>query len=153
MKYKSIWLYPVAIVLLTVLLFAGGCTDINPIDQTSPSSPSPTPKPPSQVVTPAEVKVIYKYGDTGPVQLTNANVTLKPGQKLILEPAAGLTKNTRFRSSGDTYIGDIVKQEQEGKDAGRVVFTALKAGKGKLQIIPNSTEENRAADLWITVQQ
>lgn len=119
---------------------------MTPIDQTSPGTP------PSKQYNENEFKVTYNYGDTGPVQLSNNNIVMKVGQKLILEPVPGLSKTTRFSSSGESYIGNIMEKQEE-QNTGRVVFTATKAGKGKIQIIPNTTEVNRATDLLVTVVQ
>lgn len=146
--------------LLTVMiisgsLFLGGCSNLNP---TEPQTPS-TPAPPSTVIPPVtqppqgnDVKVTYNYNATDKVQLSANNVVLKVGQRLILEPAPGLTKNTRFTSSGDNFFGDVMKQETDQGQSGKAIFTAIKPGKGKLQIIPNTTEVNRAVDFWVTVQ-
>lgn len=141
----------VVIVLLSCCVFIGGCTNnMTPVNPT-PSTPAPG-NPPSKQFNENEFKVIYNYGDTGPVQLSNNNIVMKIGQKLILEPAPGLTKTTRFSSSGADFIGNIMQKEEE-QDTGRVVFTATKPGKGKVQIIPNTTDTNRAVDLWVTVVQ
>ncbi|CUH95141.1 hypothetical protein P22_1210 [Propionispora sp. 2/2-37] len=136
-----------AVLFLSLSLLWGGCgTNITPVDP-RPSTPV---KPPAGQVAPAAVKVTYNYGSSGPVELSSRQITLKVGQKLILEPTPGLTKHTRFRSSGENFFGDIMRQESE--QTGKLVFTAVKAGKGKLQIIPNNTETERSADLWVIVQ-
>lgn len=143
--FRSFWcIAAICLVLYTLLL--GGCTN-----NMTPVNPTPGESPTKQY-NENEFKVTYNYGDTGKVQLSNNNIVLKVGQKLILEPSPGLTKVTRFSSSGETYIGDILKQEEQ-KDNGRVVFSAVKPGKGKVQVIPNTTEVDRSSDLWITVVQ
>lgn len=134
-----------AVLLLSGTLLLGGCVNL-----TQTGSPS-TPSAPSGPSTGAgEVKVVYNYNDTDKVQLSSNDIVLKVGEKLILQPAAGLTKNTRFTSAGKHFIGDIMKQET-GQD-GRVVFTAVKAGKGQLQIIPDTDKVDRATDLRVTVE-
>ena len=133
-----------AVLLLTGALLLGGC--VNQVSTDSPAtlpggSPAPT----------GGAKVVYNYGDTGPVKLSDNNIVLKVGEKLVLQPAAGLTKNTRFSSSGEYFFADVMKQENQPSD-GKLVFSAVKPGKGRLQIIPNSTETDRAVDLWVTVE-
>ncbi len=153
------------IVFIGLLLFAtlllGGCTNINPVEpQPAPTTPT-TPTNPATPTTPTiptkpinmqDVKVTYNYGDKDKVQLSANNIMLKVGQRLILEPASGLTGNTRFTSSGEHFFGDVLKQETSEPNSGKVIFTAIKPGKGKLTIIPRSTETDRASDLWVTVQ-
>lgn len=147
MRKNKLFLCLAAFVLSLSLLFAGcGNTNITPVDP-RPSAPV---KPPASQVTPADVKVTYNYGNSGPVELSSNQITLKIGQRLIIEPAPGLTKHTRFRSSGENFFGDVMRQESE--QTGKIVFTAIKAGKGKLQIIPNNTETDRSTDLWVIVQ-
>ncbi len=133
------------VLLLSGTLLLGGC--VNLTETGSPSTPS-IPSGPSTGA--KEVKVVYNYNDTDKVQLTSNDIVLKVGEKLVLQPAAGLTKNTRFKSAGKHFIGDIMKQEP-GQD-GRVVFTAVKAGKGQLQIIPDTDKTDRAVDLRVTVE-
>ncbi len=136
-----------AAVLLSAALLLGGCVSTTPTG--SPASPSV----PSGPATGAgETKVVYNYGDTGKVRLSANNLVLKVGDKLILQPAAGLTKNTRFKSAGKYFIGDIMKQEADKPNSGQVVFTAVKAGKGQLQVIPDTDKVDRAVDLWVTVE-
>lgn len=134
-----------AVLLLSGALLLGGC--VNLTQTGSPSAPS-APSGPSTGA--GEVKVVYNYNDTDKVQLSANDLVLKVGEKLILQPAAGLTKNTRFKSAGKYFIGDIMKQET-GQD-GRVVFTAVKAGQGELQIIPDTDKTDRAVDLRVTVE-
>ena len=137
--------YLFVLLLMSSLCFYG-CANINPID---PQSPSTIPTPKSEQV--GDSIVTYDYADTGDVQLSANNLTLKVGQRLILEPALGLSKNTRFTSSGEYYFSDIMEQDIDQPNEKRVVFIGKKPGKGKLQIIPNSTEIDRAVDLWVTV--
>jgi hypothetical protein len=120
-------------------------TPVDPQAQPAPSSPG------KQATDGQSTTVTYNYGDTGPVTLSANNLTLKVGQKLVLVPAPGLSKNTRFTSSNDNFFGDIMQQEGDQSN-GQLVFTAKKAGKGKLLVIPNSTETARATELWVTVQ-
>jgi hypothetical protein len=131
-------------ILLLGILLVSGCETFRPIE------PRPTPNPPKQSAQ-NDFVITYNYGDTDKVQLSANDIVLKVGQKLILQPAPGLTKSTRFSSSGENFFGEIMKQETN-QDTGKVVFTAIKPGKGKLQIIPNNTETDRATDLWVTVQ-
>jgi hypothetical protein len=131
-------------ILLSVILLVSGCETLRPIE------PQPTPAPPKQS-TQNDFVITYNYGDTDKVQLSANDIVLKVGQRLVLQPAPGLTKSTRFSSSGEYFFGDIMKQEAS-QNTGKVVFTAIKPGKGKLQIIPNDTETDRATDLWVTVQ-
>lgn len=140
----------ITLLLLVSSLLIGGCaTDMTPVEPQNPTVP-PSPANPNTNV--QEYKVTYNYGDTGPVQLSANNLVLKIGQKLILQPASGLTKNTRFTSGNDSFWGDVMQQEGEQSSTGQLVFVAKQAGKGKLQIIPNTTETARATDLWVTVQ-
>ncbi|MDT8902710.1 hypothetical protein [Anaeroselena agilis] len=134
-----------AVLLLSGTLLLGGCVNLTQTD--SPSTPS-VPSGPSTGA--REVKVVYNYNDTDKVQLSGNDLVLKVGEKLVLQPAAGLTKNTRFKSAGKYFIGDIMKQETD--QHGKVVFTAVKAGKGQLQIIPDTDKEDRAVDLRVTVE-
>lgn len=136
--------------LLSFVLLLGGCTNINPTDpQQPPYSPPSAGQPPQ---TGGDVTVTYNYNATDKVQLSANNIMLKTGQKLIIKPVRGLTENTRFTSSGENFFGDIMKQEENPQASGQVVFTAIKTGKGKLQIIPNTNDLDRAVDLWVTVQ-
>jgi len=133
--------------LLLVVLLLGGCTNLTPVD------PQPTPTiPPKQVTEIADLKVTYNYSDTGKVQLSANNLVLKVGQKLTLEPAPGLSTNTRFVSSGEYFIGNVMRQETDGAESNKVVFTAINPGKGILSVIPNTNETDRAVDLVVTVQ-
>lgn len=129
--------------ILAFTLFLGGCSDVRPIDSQTPTVPSNTPNPEA-------VKVTYNYSDSGNVTLSANNITLQKGQTLILEPAFGLTKKTRFLSSGENFFNDVM--EQVKTDNSKLVFVAKAAGKGKLQIIPNYTETDRAIDFWVTVR-
>lgn len=149
--HKKFLIQTTLIVLLSGSLFLGGCTNnITPTDPQSPYSSTPPTKQANPI---ADVTVTYSYGDTGVVQLSDNNLTLKVGQRLALQPAAGLTKSTRFLSSGgENFFGDIMKQDANQQDSTRATFTAINPGKGKLQIIPNNTETDRATDLWVTVQ-
>jgi hypothetical protein len=135
-------------VLVSGSLLLTGCTNLNPTNPPAPHSYTP---PAGQPTQPQDITVTYNYDDTSPVQLSANNLTMSVGQKLILQPAPGLTKDTRFTSSGDNFWGDIMKQEGD-TSSGKAVFTAIKAGKGRLQIIPNATDTDRAVDLWVTVQ-
>ncbi|QDR82334.1 hypothetical protein [Sporomusa termitida] len=141
-------IHAVVCLVLVGLLAAGCSNNMTPVDPNG-SAPPAAPSPATPV--PQEHKVTYNYGDTGPIQLSANNLVLTVGQKLILAPAPGLTKNTRFISSGENFFGDIMQQEGD-TGTGQVVFVAKKAGKGKLQIIPNTNETSRATDLWVTVQ-
>ena len=130
---------------LTGSILLGGCANVRPLD------PQPPTLGVSEVVDPTaakDVKVVYSYGQA---QLSSNNIVLAVGQKLILEPAQGLTKSTRFTSSGEFFFGDVMQQDTAAP-SGKVIFVAKKAGKGKLQIIPNNTEVDRAVDLWVTVK-
>jgi len=147
--YSKQLLYAITVLLFSGSLLLGGCTNINPLEPQPPYSTTPPSKPSDQA---DEFKVTYNYNATDKVQLSANNITLKVGQKLILEPAPGLTKNTRFTSSGEYFFGDIMQQQGDPKETGKAIFVAIKPGKGKLQIIPNSTEVDRAVDLWVTVQ-
>lgn len=131
--------------ILAFTLFLGGCSDVRPIDSQPPANP------PVLGETDQSVRVTYNYGDNGEVKLSANNITLKVGQQLILEPAAGLTKKTRFMSSGQFFFNDIMEQVKT-QDQTKLIFVAKTAGKGKLQIIPNYTETERAKDFWVTVK-
>lgn len=152
MIYGKKFIQTAGLLLLISSLLLGGCSDLTPVEPQKPTSPTSPTTPPKQTPDVQEVKVTYNYGATGPVELSANNVVLNVGQKLILQPASGLTKNTRFRSTGDNFFGDVMEQQGDQNDSGQLVFLAKKPGKGKLQIIPNSTEEARAADFWVTVQ-
>ncbi len=141
-KARFTWI--VAVLFLAGGLVLSGCTNLTPLN---PPSPYSSPPPSGQDYT-----VTYNYSDTGPVQLSANNIVLTTGQKLILQPAPGLTSSTRFVSSGDNFFGDIMKQDGDPQTSGKAVFTAIKQGKGKLQIVPNTTETDRAIDFWVTVQ-
>jgi len=140
----------VTLLLLVTTLLIGGCT--NNMTPVEPQNPTVPPSPAKQTTDVQEYNVTYNYGDTGPVQLSANNLVLKIGQKLILQPAPGLTKNTHFTSGNDNFWGDVMQQEGDQSSTGQLVFVAKQAGKGKLQIIPNSTETDRATDLLVTVQ-
>lgn len=132
-------------VLLSGMLLICGCDMFRPIE------PPTAPTPPAEPSALKDVVIAYNYNATDNVQLSANDVLLKVGQKLILQPAPGLAGETRFSSSGEHFFGEIMKQEP-GQSIGKAVFTAIKPGKGKLQIIPNGTETDRATDLWVTVQ-
>lgn len=152
---KILWLS--IVLLLLFAAFSGGCSNnLTPVEPQPPHSVTP-PAPGGQTGQPGQtptndITVTYNYGATGPVQLSANNLSLKVGQRVILQPAAGVTKTTRFTSSGDNFWGDIMRQDTNQETTGKAVFTAVKAGKGKLLIIPNSTETDRAIELWATVQ-
>jgi len=156
---KKKWIMVFLGLCLSAVLLLGGCTNINPITpQPAPTTPSSNPPtlpaptaPPKSTNDMKDVTVIYKYGDTGKVQLSDNNLTLKVGQRLILQPGPGLTQNTRFTSSGENFFSDVMKQET-GPDTTKAVFKAIAPGKGKLTVIPNTTDLDRATDLWVTVQ-
>lgn len=134
-------------IVLSISITLSGC-NLTPTDQ-KPYSLNPTAESP----VPADaVKVTYSYGDTGDVQLSATAVTLKIGQKLILEPAAGFSGSTRFVSSGEGYIGNMLQQTANPNPSQQIVFTAVQSGTGKLQIIPNMTETDRATNLTVTVR-
>ena len=135
-----------AVMLLSGTLLLGGCVNITPTG----SSGSPAPSVPSAGT--GVTKVVYNYDDTSKVRLSANNLVLNVGDKLVLQPAAGLTKNTRFRSEGNYFIGGIMKQETDQPNSGQVVFTAVKPGKGQLKVIPDTDKTDRAVDLWVTVQ-
>jgi hypothetical protein len=150
MRYKARWISIVALLFLLGGLGLAACS--NNITPTNPQQPPYTTIPPDQGPSGGNATVVYNYGDTGPVQLSNNNLTLQVGQTLTLQPAPGLTKNTRFTSSGENFFGDIMQQQGDAQASGKAVFKAIKAGKGRLQIIPNTNETDRATDLWVTVQ-
>lgn len=152
MIYGKKLIQAATLLLLIGGLLLGGCSDLTPVEPQKPTSPTSPTTPSKQTPDVQETKITYNYGATGPVELSANNVVLKVGQKLILQPASGLTKNTRFRSSGENFFGDVMEQQGDQNASGQLVFIAKKPGKGKLQIIPNSTEEARAADFWVTVQ-
>lgn len=132
-----------AVVLLAGALLLGGCVNFVSTDSPATLPGGATPS--------AGAKVVYSYGDTGPVQLSANNIVLKVGEKLVLQPAAGLTGNTRFSSAGQYFFYDIVKKVEQ-PDSTKLVFEAVKPGKGKLQIIPSGDQTDRATDLWVTVE-
>jgi PBP1b-binding outer membrane lipoprotein LpoB len=136
-----------AILLLAGSVLLGGCSNINPVEPRPPYTLPPAP--PTEA---KDVKVTYNYNATDKVQLSANNIVLKVGQKLILEPARGLTTNTRFTSSGEYFFADVMKQEGNAQANGKAIFIAEKPGKGKLQIIPNTNDTSRAIDFWVTVQ-
>lgn len=162
-SYRKLLRCLTIVLCLSLSTFVIGCS--NNLTPVEPQSPAPAPSqpqsptlPPQPATPPAnqapakDVVVTYNYGDTGKVTLSANNLVLKVGQKLILSPAPGLFKSTRFTSSGENFWGDIMQQEPNTQQNGQAIFTAIKAGKGKLQIIPNNTEVERAVDLWVTVQ-
>ena len=132
--------------LLLAFLFLGGCSN-----NLTPTNPQPN-MPAEPLTKATDLIVTYTYNDTDKVQLSTNNIVLKVGQKLILQPAPGLTKNTHFVPSGENFIGNVMKQETMDKDGTKAVFIAIKPGKGVLQVIPNTNETARAVDLSITVQ-
>lgn len=131
------------VLLFTFTVLLAGCSEVRPID------PQPN-NPPVSQPTAGSVKVTYNYNDNGKVRVSDNHITLQKGQTLILEPAPGLTKRTRFVSSGEYFFSDVMEQVQSS--SGKAVFRAKAPGKGKLQIIPNSTETDRAIDFWVTVR-
>lgn len=149
--YSKTWFFIVAVLLLSGLLVLGGCSN-NPLNIQPPdTSPAPGGSPAKPIVEAKDQRVAYSFDNTGKVQLSANNLTLKTGQRLILEPAQGFSGGVRFTSSGENFFGAVMKQETEGQDNGRVIFTAIKPGKGKLQVMP-SNDPNKITDLWVTVQ-
>jgi len=149
--------------LFTTILFLSGCSNLTPVapQPTTPSQPqsqsqlqtTPQPNIPATPLTSAmDFTVTYNYNDTDKVQLSSNNLVLKVGQKLTLQPAPGLTTNTRFISSGDYFFGNVMKQETDNTSSSTIIFTAINPGKGILQIIPNTNQTDRAVDLAVTVQ-
>ncbi len=136
--------------ILSIAITFSGC-NLTPTDQ-KPYLLSPADESPAPAEMADAVKVTYTYGDTGDVKLSATTVTLKVGQRLILEPAAGFSGRTRFVSSGEGYIGNMLQQAANPNPSQQIVFTAVQAGTGKLQIIPNMTETDRAANLTVTVR-
>lgn len=101
-----------------------------------------------------EIKVVYTYGDTDAVQLSTNKLTLKVGQALLLEPGPTVKKSTRFMAyADDSNFYSIMDNDTTRSHHNRPVYIAKKPGHGKLQIVPNYSDFNRAADLWITVEQ
>lgn len=144
---KQKWARIFLTLALPIMLLLGGCTNITPVD------PSPNPTLPAKPLTDiTTVSITYSYGPTDKVLLSSNNIIIKVGQKLTLEPAPGLTTNTRFTSSGENFFGDVMKQETGGQDDTKASFIAIAPGKGKLTIIPNTNDNARATDLWVTVQ-
>lgn len=140
---------PALLLLLLGGILLSACANINPVDP-QPSYPGVPPG--GQTGGGRDYVVTYNYGDSGQVQLSDNNIALSVGQRLVLQPAKGLTKKTRFTSSGEYFFGDIMQQQGDPQADGKAVFAAIKPGKGRLQIIPNTNETNRAVDLWVTVQ-
>lgn len=149
MKPKTFFAHIFIVGIITCLFFSG-CNNLNPVGPQQPSQPSPSYNTPSQQI--SDYTVVYNYTDTSQVQLSANNLVLQVGQKLTLQPAPGLTTNTRFLSSGENFFGDIMQQETSQSDTTKAVFTAIKKGKGKLQVIPNTNDTARAVDLWVTVE-
>ncbi len=139
----------IAVLLLSGALLLGGCVNLT---QTGAPSPSPSNGSSGPATGAKDAKVVYNYNDTDKVQLSDNNIVLKVGDRLVLQAAPGLTKNTRFKSEGKYFIGGIMKQEPVQPNSGQVVFTAVKPGKGQLQVIPDTDKADRAVDLWVTVQ-
>ena len=139
----------IAVLLLSAALLLGGCVNLT---QTGAPSTGPSGGSSGPATGSRDAKVIYNYTDSGKVQLSANNLVLSVGDRLILQPAPGLTKNTRFKSTGKYFIGDVMKQEEDKPHSGQVVFTAVKPGKGQLQVIPDTDKTDRAVDLWVTVQ-
>lgn len=138
-----------AILLLSGSLLLGGCdNNLTPVE---PQTPPRSVTPPAGQPQTKDVVVTYNYKDAETVQLSDNNITLKVGHRIVLSPAPGLTKTTRFTSSGENFWGDIMKQEVDPQESGQAIFSAYKPGKGRLQIIPNSTDTAHATDLWVTV--
>ncbi|MEN6411904.1 MAG: hypothetical protein ABFC84_03940 [Veillonellales bacterium] len=137
------------ILLLSSSFSLSGCANINPIDPQAPYSGTPTKDTPSGT---QDYIVTYNYSDSGPVELSANNIVIKTGQKLVIQPASGFSGNTRFTSAGENFWGDIMQQQGGTAAAGTAIFVAIKPGKGKLSIIPNTNETDRAVDLWATVQ-
>jgi hypothetical protein len=132
---------------LSIILLSGCSTNLNPL------TPPPPPTPPTrQIIDTNDYTVTFTYTASGSVKLSANNVLLRIGQKLILQGAPNLAANTRFSSSAPDFVGDFLKQDTSQQTSGKVVFTAIKRGKGKLQVIPNTNDVARAADLWVTVQ-
>ncbi|WP_371367245.1 hypothetical protein SRRS_12810 [Sporomusa rhizae] len=147
-KTKNIFILT-AILLLSGSILLGGCA--NNLTPVEPQSPPPAVTPPAGQPPAKDVVVTYNYKDAEPVQLSANNITLKVGQRIVLSPAPGLTKTTRFTSSGENFWGDIMKSEVDPQESGQAIFSAIKPGKGKLKVIPNSTDTDHATDLWVTV--
>lgn len=152
-RYKKAISFLAAFFLL-ISFFLGGCTNLQPLEPQQPQQPQPptTPGKPT-IPEPSSYTVTYSYSANGtePVKLSANNLKLKVGQKLTLQPAQGVTQNTHFSSSGEYFFGDIMQQDTN-QDNTKVIFTAIKPGKGKLQIIPNTNQTSRATDFWVTVE-
>lgn len=148
-RYSKLLICIIAVLLLSLSALVGGCTNLTPVE---PQSPPRTVTPPAGQTQGSDFVVTYNYGDTDKVQLSANNLMMKVGQRLILSPAPGLTQTTRFTSSGENFWGDIMKQEAAPPDSVQTIFTAIKAGKGKLLVVPNGTDVNRAVELWATVE-
>jgi hypothetical protein len=137
--------FAAAVIMLSGTLLLGGC-----VNMVSTDAPSPSVLTPGQSTGAYDAKITYNLDSTGKLELSANNIVLKAGQTLLLQPGQGFTGSARFTSSGEYFFGDIMKQEQ-GQN-GKVIFTAIKTGKGKLQIIPNGTDLEKATDLWVTVE-
>ena len=157
------WTGFLVVTLFSTILFLSGCTNLTPVTpQPQTQTPQPqstqlqtTPQPniPAIPLTEAtDFTVTYNYSATDKVTLSANNLVLKVGQKLTLQPAPGLTANTRFISSGDYFFGNVMTQQTDNTSSNTVVFTAISPGKGILQIIPNTDQMDRATDLTVTVQ-
>ncbi len=139
----------IAVLLLSATLLLGGCVNLTQTGAPSAGSSSGSTAPSAGS---KDMKVVYNYGDTDKVRLSDNNIVLSVGDRLVLQAAPGLYKNTRFKSEGKYFIGGIMKQEPQQPNSGQVVFTAVKPGKGQLQVIPDTDKTDRAVDLWVIVQ-
>ena len=130
-----------AVLLLLSGLVLSSCTNLTPLTPVAPNS--------SLLSGEQDYTVTYNYSDDGPIKLSANNIVLATGKRLILQPASSaLGGKLRFISTGN-----VMKQEGDTQKAGQTVFTAIKPGKGKVQIIPTTTRaNNRAIDLLVTVK-
>lgn len=118
--------------------------------------PPSTPESPREMPTAPqakEVKLTYSYGDRDKVKVSHDNIVVERGQTLVIEANPPVTKKTRFMSSaGENNFYDLMQLDTQRSVENSQVFTAIQPGRGKVTIVPNYGDWDRATDVWVTVE-
>jgi len=110
------------------------------------------------------VTVYYSYGPDGTVVFSQNNFEIFIGQKLAVQRASNSPqelRNVRLMSSaGDRNFYDVLEfveaidwaNPPEEKRFDGIVYVARKTGTGRLQVVPNYSDWDKAGFLTVTVK-
>lgn len=137
----------------------------DPKSATKANKPIPVPQQSPQTNSSDQVTIIYSYGADNFVALSQNNLILRVGQKLVLKRdpnSLESLKTSRFMSSAgeDDFYGHFEFVEsinrtsnQKGAPHDGAVFIAKKPGPAKLQIVPAYSDWDHAKFLNVTIKE